>query len=446
LHLCLEKIHIMTINPESILQFREQKYQTIQQLVKNYKKPALVLSINKPTLSKVNTENLFFVTKSEIFHLFYPLLHHQITTDKHASYAVFIPQNYSAENLKKKAIFYEENASHGRLIDLDVIDEKGEVLHRKNKRLCFLCNQEATLCRHTQKHSINQIDEYIQTIVKSKDQTLFDELATKAIQALSFELHTSPKPGLVDKDNSGAHNDMDFSTFLRSINSLYPYFRECAKIGFSKTDVLCRVRKAGRNAEYQMYQATGGVNTHKGAIFTLGLSTAAVASHYYTKPKLKDFTKTIANYTKGISSELKNELTHGAIVYKKYGVRGARGEVEDGLPNVTKAYEIIKTRLEDSDDTNDAFLYTLLFLMSQVDDSNILYRHNGEVLKKVQDDAKRALEMEKSKRLAFLTKLDKTYSKKRISPGGSADLLSVVCFFVLVLHPKLLKQKYEKNR
>ncbi len=431
----------MAISQETLLKFREQKYHSIQQLVKKYKKPALVLSINKPTLSKVDTESLFFVTQKEIHHLLHPLLHQQTTTDEHGIYSVLISKRFSAENLKKKAVWYEENASHGRLIDLDVISESREVLHRKKQRLCFICNGNATLCRHNKKHTIDQLDDYISTMVKSKTQTLFDELATKAISSLTFELLTCPKPGLVDPLSSGAHKDMDFTTFLRSINALFPYFRTCAEIGFSQTNVLFRLREAGKNAEHSMYQTTGGINTHKGAIFTLGLSTAAVAHHFYNQPTLSDISETIAQYTKGICSELKTQTTHGGAVYKRYGVKGPRGEVEEGLPNVTKAYDTLLKKLKQSSDLNDALLCTLLKLMSHVEDSNILYRKDNDVLKRVQADAKKALEMQKLKRLDFLKDLDASYSKQRISPGGSADLLSVTCFFALVLQPRLFPQK-----
>ena len=91
----------------------------------------------------------------------------------------------------------------------------------------------------------------------------------------------TPKPGLIDLLNSGSHRDMDMYSFLASAASLYPYFAECVKIGRETADrpapeTFAALRCPGKLAEAGMLRATGGVNTHKGAIFTLGVICGAL--------------------------------------------------------------------------------------------------------------------------------------------------------------------------
>ncbi len=169
------------------------------------------------------------------------------------------------------------------------------------------------------------------------------------IKSILYEVASTPKPGLVDRNNPGAHDDMDFFYFfLSSASVLNSYFYDCTKAGieFEGKDyrsLLNNIRPIGIKAEKDMFKATKGVNTHKGIIFSLGII-AAVAGNLFRKTgkelhsplEVCNLTKLM---TKGITKELedahiKDNPTYGERLYIKYGIKGIRGEVESGFKTV----------------------------------------------------------------------------------------------------------------
>lgn len=269
-------------------------------------------------------------------------------------------------------------------------------------------------------------------------------ISSLCIKSILYELAASPKPGLVDRFNSGAHRDMDVFTFLASTSVLFPYFQECTRAGLDfqgedYTNLMYALRPIGIKAEDLMFQETDGINTHKGAIFSLGILAASVGtlfkkdeSNYFTIEKVIDRVKRL---TRGITNELegsykKKSLTYGEKLYLSYGVKGIRGEVESGfytvirysLPIFMELMEFNKYKI------NDILVHTLIHLIAYTEDSNILGRHNLEILKYSQEKAKEALKVG-----GYLTRegklmvevMDKDFIGKNISPGGAADLLSV---------------------
>ena len=255
-----------------------------------------------------------------------------------------------------------------------------------------------------------------------------------AREALEREVLLTPKPGLVDAHNNGAHKDMDKQTFLRSAAALEPWFQgmaERGRVSPSETParLLAALRPMGMEAEKEMYAATNGVNTHKGALFSLGLLCAACGrlqaqNRPLTAEALCD---TAAQMTAGITQrEMDGSHTHGLRVHAAYGAKGVRGEAESGFLSVR---ELALPYLEQE---NGPYL-ALLSLISRVRDTNVLHRAGEEGLCWLQSRAG-ALLTDFS--LSGLEGLDRQCIEKNISPGGCADLLAIAFFLEAVSQRK----------
>jgi triphosphoribosyl-dephospho-CoA synthase len=270
--------------------------------------------------------------------------------------------------------------------------------------------------------------------------------------SLLYEVSASPKPGLVDRYNQGAHKDMDIFTFMASSAALPYYFYKCARQGASfkggdLEELFGSLRCIGLEAEKAMFKATNGVNTHKGLIFSLGVICAAAA--YCMKAKGNEYVKaeqiceTVTRMTRGlclrelISIRKSGGLTHGERVFEQYGIKGIRGEVEDGFPTVRlfslPALKRLKAMTEYS--FNDILVQILLILMAKSDDSNIAARHGAKMVEYTQEYARRIIDcggMLSSQSRRMVYEMDREFIEKNISPGGSADLLAVTIMFDLL--------------
>lgn len=257
------------------------------------------------------------------------------------------------------------------------------------------------------------------------------------LSSLMDEVSLSPKPGLVDKFDSGAHCDMNYQTFLLSIASLKGYFSLISKQGMSAKELtpslLQRLRPIGQEYENQMLKATGGVNTHKGAIFSLGIL-AAAAGFCYNKG-INPSAEEICRCSAIIAMECETDFSlppssHGEILYHAQGFRGVRGEVCSGFLSVRRYALPVLRSSPACDNTN---LNTLMNLITHVYDTNILYRSGQDGLCFAQQSARQFLELGGAFVAGSRQSLDQMnsdFKKRNISPGGSADLLSVA----LVLH------------
>lgn len=247
-----------------------------------------------------------------------------------------------------------------------------------------------------------------------------------AREALEREVLLTPKPGLVDAENCGAHKDMDKQTFLRSAAALEPWFRRMAERGKDSpsegpADLLAALRPVGMEAERDMFAATCGVNTHKGALFSLGLLCAACG-----RLQGQDLPLTVeglcsfaARMTAGIAEkELKAHDTHGQRVHAAYGAKGVRGEAESGFESVRA---LALPYLSEEHGPYKA----LLNLIAHVRDTNVLHRAGEEGLAWLQS---RAGETLSNFSIPALEALDRQCIEKNISPGGSADLLAIAFF------------------
>ena len=270
-----------------------------------------------------------------------------------------------------------------------------------------------------------------------------------AIKSMLQEVSATPKPGLVDRNNPGAHKDMDFFTFMDSCTSLVFTFYDCASEGYrfanpDYTQLLRKIRPIGIKGEDKMFRTTNDVNTHKGLIFSLGIIAAATALEYKINKTIPmdtyNICEIIEGMTKGIvkkelqSLEGKASLTYGEKLFKEYGIKGIRGEVESGFPTVrSNGLPIFRKLMEDNkSNINDNLVQVLLHLMAVTEDVNILGRHSIKELEYVKSEAKRALSLGgifTAKGRNKVLSMDKDFIEKNISPGGSADLLAVTLMF-----------------
>lgn len=281
-------------------------------------------------------------------------------------------------------------------------------------------------------------------------------IAHLATQALQAELDTTPKPGLVDKDNNGAHRDMDYALMQRSIDTLHPYFVKLALLGCA--DALpshTAIRDAGIEAEKAMLSATNGVNTHKGALFSMGLAVVAAA---HEERKIAANEEQILKERNGGEDVLVSLQTTikalAACFPDTNGTHGSKAKllskgttaIKGALDNAREGYEMLFAEwlpfyIERRKEHDAHTLHkTLLRIMCDLDDTNVIYRTDLATAEEVKQEARALLDNfskahtaeDKEKRIAAellaLKDMDKRYTARNISPGGAADMLSLTIF------------------
>ena len=275
---------------------------------------------------------------------------------------------------------------------------------------------------------------------------IIGHLASMALQA---ELDTTPKPGLVDRNDNGAHRDMDHTLMQRSIQALHPYFVRLAQLGFTdKQPCHDEIVNIGIEAEREMFKTTGGVNTHKGALFSIGLAAVALAGEAFCRITQAEGCGTMAYNdvnSKQIQS-LSNSIaslarlfpdtngTHGSKAKANNILKGALDNAREGYTQLFKAWlPFYIDRIAEGD--NYALHKTLLRIMCDLDDTNIVYRTSMETMKEVKTEARQMLDTSRNivNFEATLQAMNTDYIHRNISPGGSADMLSLVVFLSCVV-------------
>ena len=293
-------------------------------------------------------------------------------------------------------------------------------------------------------------------VVKGEfEESLAYWIASAAVEAMLFEVSATPKPGLVDRDNCGAHDDMDYFTFMTSAAALHSSFDEMVRAGIRcqgkpVTALLPELRHTGVQAERNMFSRTEGINTHKGMIFTLGLL-CGCAGWNADKGVLDADTLCLlaAEMCQGICTkeyanlEQKIQLTKGERMYLKYGCKGVRGEVESGYHTVRAfslpVYRELRSGKNDVS-VNDALVQTLLHLIAETVDTNIISRHDWETAEYARRCAADVLQcggILTEQGRTMLGRMDEDFIKRWISPGGCADLLAVTHFLYTLEHDKI---------
>ncbi|HUO09397.1 MAG TPA: triphosphoribosyl-dephospho-CoA synthase CitG [Phycisphaerae bacterium] len=268
-------------------------------------------------------------------------------------------------------------------------------------------------------------------------------IATTAHRAVLAELMLTPKPGLVDRRNSGAHRDMNLQTFLASTRAIAPWFPQFVEIGKANApipanEILPLLRPVGIQCEKAMLQATEGVNTHKGGIFSLGLLCAAAGRLLATRADLnrERICSEVSDICVGLVDRELNTpraaLTAGERIFKRHGFSGARGEAASGYALVRTVALPVYERLRRNDvGENLALLQAMLHLLAVNADTNLVSRGGLTGLQYVRARARRLLAHGGALAPDGIRKIeafDDHLIARRLSPGGSADLLAVTWF------------------
>ncbi|WP_081295229.1 MULTISPECIES: triphosphoribosyl-dephospho-CoA synthase CitG [unclassified Gilliamella] len=267
--------------------------------------------------------------------------------------------------------------------------------------------------------------------------------AQLAIRALIKEICLSPKPGLVDMNNSGAHNDMDFETFVQSIKAICVWFERFYQYGkisaqLNNQQFLAGIRPIGIQCEQAMFSATNQVNTHKGGIFAFGLLLGAIGKlEQLNLPiNIKNICGQVSTICQGIvANELKKNnrpCSVGEKLFKLHHFSGARGEAESGYATVRNiSLPIFQTMQKSGYDEKTSLLQALLYLLAYNQDTNLVSRGGIDGLDFVQKQAKQLIlqgGITHPNGLQNLNKFDNELIKRNLSPGGSADLIAITWF------------------
>jgi triphosphoribosyl-dephospho-CoA synthase len=261
------------------------------------------------------------------------------------------------------------------------------------------------------------------------------KIGRMAVQSLYAELTLYPKPGLVSLIDNGSHTDMTAATFMRSLFSLRHYFIRTTLAGFRGAP-FAQLKILGIEAEQRMLAVTAGINTHRGAIFCLGLLSAAIgachsqyrrlSSHAIRDMLLQQWGDALAGHTQAVNSE-----SHGLLVAQRHGAAGAREEAARGLPSVFEvALPILQQTLASGRSWEAARIDALFALMAHISDTNVYYRGGQEGASIVKRHAQAFLAAGGTRQpdwKAQAIDCHRVFVAHQLSPGGAADLLAATC-------------------
>ena len=336
----------------------------------------------------------------------------------------------------------EETHPLGRLWDMDVLDREGKSLSRialgYPARRCLVCGAAAKECGRSRKHSYEELFGCAVTIMHDyfRDRRA-QEVGCCAVKAVLSEVSVTPKPGLVDRKDSGSHSDMDFFTFMDSAAALSPWFPRFFRAGWdNETGLFSALRKMGQQAEREMFAATGGVNTHKGLIFSMailcGALGRAMAEHFPQTPEREavlDIVRDLGKESLG-DFDRKEAETAGLRCHRHHGILGIRGEAAEGFPAVFGiGLPTLEHWLEQGSALNDAATATLIALIAGVVDTNMIHRGGqDEALLRRKEASELLRRLTPENITAELEELNREYIRRHLSPGGCADLLALTLF------------------
>jgi triphosphoribosyl-dephospho-CoA synthase len=258
-------------------------------------------------------------------------------------------------------------------------------------------------------------------------------IGAAALAALREELRTAPKPGLVAPGEPGAHADMDERTFAASLGALRPFFPAAARAGIEGAPFES-LRALGLDAERAMLRATAGVNTHRGAIFTLGLLAAAAGrlaaeGAPARPPALRE---ALRRHAPALRALPRPAGSHGAVVARRHGVGGARAEAAAGFPHLFEvALPALEEALRRGAAPRAAAVHCLMSAIAVLADTNVLYRAGPGGLAFARAAARSFLAAGGVHRAGWEAEvgaIHRAFVARRLSPGGSADLLAAALF------------------
>ena len=431
-----------------MLDARERRVHHQQELLKRYHKPLICFTMNiagpikdSPLIRRGFARGQQLL-RQQLFRAGLTPLHTDARCEATGCEAFYV-LDAAPLTIKKFTTDIEDATPLGRLFDMDVLRLDGVKVDRQELQLegrrCLICGGPAKVCSSRRVHTVAELQATTTAILTDTMDTWDAATAAQqAVRALLYEVTTTPKPGLVDRRNSGSHTDMDSFTFMSSAAALYPYFEACAKVGRETMDrpapeTFAALRPLGCEAEGEMLDATNGVNTHKGAVFSIGITCAALGR--LDRALWADPARVLAEVsamTKGLAAQdfmgvtAENAATVGQKLYVQYGITGVRGQVEAGLPVVLHhGLPVLEKGLKLGYDINRAGCAALLEILVHSTDTNMIARSSRERQLALVDELNALLAEMPYPDEKTLTELDDRFIAENLSPGGSADLLAL---------------------
>lgn len=445
-----------------ILNSRDERVKKHRELMDRYHLPIISYTLNlagnikkSPIFDIIFNQGLELI-QSEIGDEVFKEIKRE-TTGNIAYYVV----DCEIKTLKKKMVEIENREPSGRLYDIDVISQDLKPISRIDiglvARSCIVCKRPYLECRKNKSHTIEEIIAITKKIAIEECATLFSHVASYSLVA---ELSTTPKPGLVDKSNNGSHSDMNYQLFIESIKTITPYLKKEFIASFNiedKKDLFYEMKNIGMMAENDMLTATNNINTHKGAFFSLstigcGICHLLTNNEEPTVEKVRIFAKDFSIWAKK-NNNLKN--SNGYKVREFYCDFGIYDESINGYSSIFEGcnkylnsfkrekykeyisnfykykefdYSVFQELIEEKS------IRIFCTLLSYVRDSNIIHRGGFESLSNIHksfksiDDENLRINDLKLK----LSKIDKTFIDDNLSPGGTADLLAITLFIMIL--------------
>ena len=441
-----------TVALYQMLEARERRCLRQQELLRQYAKPLVCLTMNiagpvkDSPLIRRSFDHGCALLRRQLLRLRARPLHEETVREVTGCEAYFV-LDLDPLAIKRITTGLEDADPLGRLYDMDVLRPDGRKVDREelglSGRTCLICGGPAKVCSSRRLHPVEALQQRTNAIMEQSLQALDAETAAQqAVRALLYEVSTTPKPGLVDRRNSGSHRDMDSFTFMSSAAALWPYFHACARTGQRTAaqpaeETFAALRPLGCRAEGDMLAATHGVNTHKGAIFTMGILCAALGRlerALWSSPER--ILQEAAAMTRGLTASdfagltRENAVTAGQRLYLEYGITGVRGQVEAGLPAVRDVgLPVLERGLALGYDLNRSGCAALLAILANSTDTNMIARSSRAAQEAVSQELRELLAQTPYPDEATLRALDDRFMAANLSPGGSADLLAV-CYLL----------------
>ncbi len=429
-----------------ILNARDERCEMQSRILSEYHSTLLSFTMNiaGPVKNTPLIERAFEYGLAELFARLpsEKILFKHIHDDSCGNFAI-IALGLAPEKIKSICVDIEEATPLGRLFDMDVLTPSGEKLERRNQRSCIVCGKPGRECSAGRLHPVEQIVTVTNNIICDHFARLdAKEIGALATKSLIMEVETTPKPGLVDLRNNGSHSDMDVNTFRKSAYALESYFTECVSIGistrnFAPAEAFNMLRLAGIQAEKTMYAYTNGVNTHKGLIYSMGVLLGAIGRTWNPEQPISENTVIISEVKALVEKSVREDLenangtTAGERIFLKQGLTGIRGEVASGFSSVfNHSLPVYKSAISDGLSSNDAGVLSLLSLISSIEDTNIYNRGGDDGARFAKESTSALLKIMPD--IQLVQKLDDEFIRRRLSPGGAADLLAITYFFHMI--------------
>ncbi len=439
-----EAVIYRPVSLEEVLRCREKRAERQKDLLRRFHATLISFTMNIPGPVKCSPliQRAFLFGMAELCRRLpqSSILFSQYQVEATGCEALFAV-DLSGKTAKRLCQAIEEETPLGRLFDLDVIVESGEKLSREKERGCMICGKKGRACSASRAHSVGELWEKVQNLLSEHFRSADpNTLASLAVKALKNEVLTTPKPGLVDQRNTGSHKDMDLSLFLSSAEALEDYFADAVKIGMENAEAdahetFLRLRESGLRAEARMFRVTGGVNTHKGAIYSFGVLCGAIGRLWKEDLPIAPLDAILDEAKKLTEKAVHEDLaapdadTAGKQLYLSLGLTGIRGEVAAGFPSVSHCALPVLTRLlQEGKGLLEAGSTALIHLIATIEDTTLYHRGGKEGAAFAKEAARDLLRMSSTPSKEALEALDDKFIQRNLSPGGCADLLAVSYF------------------